>query len=71
MERAKILIKDKAVSDLADHIFRNALGNPVILDTAPTAKEELKPNTLAYHNNILYMRLANGELKKLTLTDIP
>jgi hypothetical protein len=71
MERAKQIIKDPKLAPVFDHIFRNGLGNLVILDSAPTTKEELKPNVLAYHNNILYLRLANGELKKVTLTDIP
>ena len=71
MERAKQITNDKKLDPIFDHIFRNALGNPVILDTAPTAKEEMKPNTIAYFNNELFIRLANGELKKVTLTDIP
>lgn len=71
MERAKQIINDPKMAPVFDHIFRNAQGNVVILDAAPTAKEQLKPNTMGYYNNILYMRLANGELKKLNLTDIP
>lgn len=71
MERAKQIINDKKLDPIFDHIFRNAQGMIVVLDAAPTAKEQMKPNTMGYYGNTLYMRLANGELKSVTLTDIP
>ena len=71
MERAKQIINDPKTASVFDHIFRNAQGNIVVLTAAPTAPEHMKPNTIGYYSDTLYMRLANGELKKVTLTDIP
>lgn len=61
---------EKNVSGLADFIFQNAMGNVVVLPKAPT-KDEMKSNTVGYFNNKIYFRLANGELKELSVTDIP
>jgi hypothetical protein len=71
LERAKQITNDSKLDPVFDHIFRNAMGNPIILPAAPTSPEEMKPNTMAYFNNELFIRLANGELKKVILTDIP
>lgn len=52
-----------------DWIFANALGNIIIKDAAP-ASGDMKANTMAYYNNELYIKLANGGLYKFTLTPV-
>ena len=70
MERSPKLTKDKDTNFALDHIFQNALGNVVILTAEPT-KAQVKANTLVYYNNEIFIRLANGEMKKFTVTDVP
>ena len=70
MERSPRRAEDKKVNDIFEFIFRNALGNIIILTAVPT-KGQLKANTIGYFNDEIFIGLANGELKKFTVTDIP
>ena len=69
MERANRRAKDKETNDVFDFVFRNALGNIIILPDTPTSVQ-MKANTIGYFNNELFFKLANGELKKITVTDV-
>lgn len=51
-------------------IYRNAMGTIVPLGAAPTAQEHMKANTIGFYGNDLYIRLDNGEIKKVTLTAV-
>jgi len=69
MERAKKPIKDKEQASLFEHIYRNALGNPIILDETP-AKDDMKANTIAKNGSDIYIKTADNRLIKLTGTEI-
>ena len=68
MEPIKKPIKSED-KQVIEHIFNNALGNVVILKNTPT-NAQMKANTLGYYNNELFVKLANGETKKISLTDV-
>lgn len=70
MDRAPKKTKEKDVNDAFDFVFNNALGNIIIFKAAPTFSQ-MKANTIGYYNNELFFKLANGELKKITVTDVP
>jgi len=70
MERSPKRAEDKKANDIFEHIFRNALGNIIILTAIPT-KTQMKANTIGYFDNEIFIGLANGELKRFTVTDIP
>ena len=70
MERYTRQVKDKEVNSAFDFIFQNAIGNIIIFTAAPT-KDQMKANTIGYFNDELFIKLGNGELKKITLTDVP
>ncbi len=68
MERPKITVEDPKLQPVFDHIYRNALGNVVILQAAPTVAADMKGNTIGFYSDELYFRLANGGLYKVALT---
>jgi len=70
MERYTRKVKDKDVNSALDFIFQNAIGNIIIFTASPTLSQ-MKANTIGYYNNELFIKLGNGELKKITLTDVP
>jgi len=70
MERYSRKTQDKDVNGALDFIFQNALGNIIIFEASPTISQ-MKANTLGYYNDELFIKLGNGELKKITLTDVP
>jgi len=70
MERYPRPLKEKELNNYNDWIRDNAMGNPVILDSAPTKATDLKPNTQAMHGDDLYVRDAKGVLRKFTGTII-
>ena len=70
MERYSRKTQDKDVNSALDFIFQNALGNIIIFEASPTISQ-MKANTLGYYNDELFIKLGNGELKKITLTDVP
>ena len=69
MERKNFKIEDAKVQKNVQYIYDNALGNPVILQTAP-AKDDVKANNLAVHGSDIYLRTASGTLLKLTATEV-
>lgn len=69
MERAPKKAKEKETNDVFDFVFRNALGNIIIFQAAP-AKAQMKGNTIGYYDNEIFIKLANGELKKFTVTNV-
>ena len=62
-------IKDKTTQDAFEHVFRNALGNPIVLDSAPT-KEGMKANTVAKHGTDIYFKTADGTVLKITGVEV-
>ena len=62
--------KDPEINRIIRQVTDNTLGNIQILNSVP-AKDDLKANTIAHHNNVIYIRLVTGELKKFTVTDVP
>ena len=71
MERPKkSKLQDKDMSDRLEHIYKNALGNPVVLDNAPGQPGDMKSNTIAVNGTDVYIRTASGTLLKLTGTEI-
>ena len=70
MERFKKKTKDLETNNALEHIYQNALGNILILPAAPTTVADMKANNIAYFNNKLYIKLSNGDLKELSVSDI-
>ena len=70
MDRAKQIINDPKIAPVFDHIFQNAMGNPMVLPKAPTP-DEMKGNTWGVHGSDIYIKHANGVLLKLSGTVIP
>ncbi len=69
MERALKRDKEKDTQDIFDFIFQNAVGNIIIFTAAPS-KSQMKANTIGYFNDEIFFKLGNGELKKITVTDV-
>lgn len=69
MERPFKKSKDKELNEIFDFIFQNALGNIIILNSSPSSSE-MKAGTIGYYNNEIFFKLANGELKKVTVTNV-
>ena len=69
MERSPRKAKDKDINDIFDFVFSNAIGNIIILTATPTSAQ-MKANTIGYYNNEIFFKLANGELKKISVTNV-
>ena len=72
MQRATKKVKDKEVNDVFEHIFRNAMGSPVIFDSEPTATQ-MKANTwgkVSGVNTALYIRFVDGGAIKITGSEL-
>lgn len=59
MERAKRKVEDKVTNEIFEHIFRNAMGNPIIFKSAPSLLE-MKANTWGVFETTIYIRFANA-----------
>lgn len=62
MERFLKRIADKELNQVGDFIFRNALGNPIIFDSAPSLVE-MKANTwgkVKDTDTAIYVKFADG-----------
>lgn len=70
MERGKEIIKDKEMAKVVNHIYQNAFGNPLVVDTAPSKPADMKNNTSAISGTDFYIRFPNGKLIKFTGTEI-
>lgn len=69
MERGKIKIDDRDMTKALDHIYNNALGNPIIFNEAPT-KEQMKANTMGQYGSDIYLKTGDGKLIKLTGVEV-
>ena len=69
MQKIRKKIEDKETNDAFKFIEENALGNPIILDQAPT-KDQVQANNLAVHETDVYIRTSNGKLLKITTTEV-
>ena len=69
MQRFSKNVNDKKTQEVFDFIFRNAMGNPIILDAAPSASQ-MKANTWGYYGTDLYVRFADGTCLKFTGTEV-
>lgn len=71
MERSpKTRLKDKDMNDRFEQIYNDALGNPIILPTAPTKPADMKANTMGFNGGKLYIRFADGSLHKFDGSEI-
>ena len=59
MERSPKKVKDKDINDVFDFIAQNAMGSPVIFDSAPT-NAQMKANTWGLSGTTLYVKFANN-----------
>lgn len=62
MERYKKVIKEN--KEIYDHIFANAMGNPVIFDASPT-NAQMKANTCGKSSTSFFIKFADGVLLKI------
>lgn len=69
MEQYKKNFKEAEVNDFARFLEQNAMGNIVILNDTPTS-DSMKGNTLGFYNDKLYLKLANGKIYSVGLTEI-
>ena len=72
MERSKKVFQEKEVKDLAEFVFQNALGNPVIFNSEPS-KANIKANTwgkVKDVNTAIYVRFSDGGAIKITGTEV-
>jgi len=66
----KSKIKDQQLSDVANYIFQNALGNPVVFKTAPVASS-MKGGTWGVYGTDMYIKNANGVVLKIAGVVVP
>lgn len=72
MERSIKKVKDKDTNDVFDFIAQNAMGSPIIFDSAPV-KAQMKANTwgkVAGVNTALYVKFADGGAMTITGTNL-
>jgi len=69
MERGKEKVQDKEMGKVLDHIYQNALGNLIVMDTAPT-KEQIKANTVVKHGSDIYFKTADNTVLKITGVEV-
>jgi len=72
MERSPKKTDDKNTNDIFEHIFRNALGNPIIFTATPT-NATMKANTwgkVTGVNTAIYMKFADGGAMTITGTEL-
>ena len=66
MERSpQLYVKDKDMYYQLDFIFRNAMGNPIVLAEVPTSAQ-MKANTWGIIGTDLYIKFGNGTTLKFT-----
>ena len=65
MERMILNIKDKDIAEIIEHIYSNAMGNPVLRDDTPTLTT-MKPNSIVKNGTDVYIKFADGTGLKLT-----
>ena len=68
MERYKKPIQDN--KELFNYIFDNAMGNIIVLNSAPTTASDMKGNTIGYYDGTIYFKLADNTFKKFDVSDV-
>jgi len=66
--KTKIPTDDPNMLKAFRHIEDNAMGNIIIAKEQPTSKG-MHANTMMVYEDALYIKFANGDFKKATLTD--
>ena len=72
MERSPRKVKDAETNTVFDFVFRNALGNPIIFASEPTAIQ-MKANTwgkVTGVNTAIYIKFADSGAMKITGTEL-
>ena len=72
MERGTKPIKDKEQASLFEHVYRNALGNPIIMDEQPTAAQ-MKANTVVKvkdATDYVFMKFPDGKTVKIPVSEV-
>lgn len=64
MESYKRAIENKELSDVANFIFQNSMGSPVIFMTTPT-NDTMKANSWGIYGTDLYIKFASGVCLKI------
>jgi hypothetical protein len=59
MDKPQAIVQDEKLKPVFDHIFRNAMGNPVIFTEQPTSAG-MKASTWGFYGNELYVKFANN-----------
>jgi len=59
MERSVNKVTDNAANEIFDFIFRNAMGNIVKFNAAPTLAQ-MKANTMGFYGQVLYIKFSDG-----------
>jgi hypothetical protein len=63
-------IQDTKLQETMRHVFNNALGNVIILESAPTtAGGQLNPNEIGYYSTTLYINI-DGTTYSIALTAV-
>lgn len=61
----KTRLKNKDMNDRMEHIYKNAVGNPVVFKAVPTNKT-MKANTWGIFEDDIYIKAANGNAVKIS-----
>lgn len=72
MERKKFNFKDEEAKKLAEHTFRSAMNNPILIPDTPTA-EDIQTNVIAKVTSAVdyvYMKFPDGKLVRFTVTEV-
>ena len=72
MERGKEKVQDKEMGKVLDHIYQNALGNPVTFTETPSAAE-MKANTIGKvkdATDYVYVKFSDGKCIRIPVTEV-
>ena len=69
MQRGPRVAKERESSVAIEFIYRNAMGNPVILQSVPT-NATMKANTWGVYGTDIYIKFANNVTLKVTKTNV-
>lgn len=61
---------DKEMNSVLEHIFQNAFGVPLVLNSAPTASSDMKANSWGIFGSDVYIKFGNNTVLKLSGTPI-
>lgn len=66
---ARFKVDDKQQRDIYQHIFENAMGNPLVMDAEP-AGDDIKMGTPVRYGDDLFIKFPDGKTYKFTGTAI-